>query len=296
MTAHLVLNRVLQRWSHGQKTRARWLNKHRGYGTKAYKSDGILFPLAALTPAETKEYYQHYQRCVLLYGMQGKLSGKFRIKTHLIFPWMDSLMRHSKILDLVEQILGPDILVWESTYFVKNGNDPAFVSWHQDSTYWGLSNPEVVTAWVALTPSNKENGCMQVIPGSHKLEQIPHRDTFHPENILTRGQEVMVEVDQSKAVDVTLNAGEFSLHHVRLVHASPPNSSPNPRIGIAIRYIPTWLKPISAPDWASLVRGNDNYGHFSLEEPPLSEMDAKAVSMHEAVVNRRGDILGGRFA
>ena len=123
--------------------------------------------------------------------------------------------------------------------------DPAFVSWHQDSTYWGLSTPDVVTAWVAFTPATEANGAMEYIPGSHKLDQIPHRDTFAKHNLLTRGQEVMVEVDHSRRRIITLRPGEMSLHHVRLVHGSPPSPSNDRRIGFAIRYIPTTVAQLA---------------------------------------------------
>ena len=139
---------------------------------------------------------------------------------------------------------------------------PAFVSWHQDSTYWGLSSPDVVTAWVALTESNQANGAMEVIPGTHLMDQVPHRDTFDNNNLLSRGQEVAVEVDASKAVRLDLRPGEMSLHHVRLVHGSPPNPSDDRRIGFAIRYIPTSVRQIHGEDAATLVRGVGRVQHL----------------------------------
>src|SRR5205085_12125410 len=154
---------------------------------------------------------------------------------HLLFPFLAGLVRHPRLLDAVEDVLGPDILCWNSNFFIKEAANPAFVSWHQDSTYWGLSEPDVVTAWVALTPSNAANGAMAVIPGSHQLDQAPHRDTFDRHNLLTRGQEIAVEVDDSKAALLCLEPGEMSLHHVRLVHGSAPNPSGDRRIGFENR-------------------------------------------------------------
>ena len=140
-------------------------------------------------------------------------------------------MRHSSILDAVEDLHGPDLLCWTTNFFIKEAADPAFVSWHQDSTYWGLSEPDVATAWVAFTPATEANGAMEYIPGSHKLDQIPHRDTFAKHNLLTRGQEVMVEVDHSQRRIITLRPGEMSLRHVRRVRGSPPNPSNDRHIG-----------------------------------------------------------------
>ena len=139
----------------------------------------------------------------------------------------------SAILDAVEDVIGPDILCWGSSFFIKEPRDPGFVSWHQDSTYWGLDPADIVTAWVALSDSTAANGAMRVIPDTQRLEQIAHRDTFAAENLLTRGQEIVVEVDESKAVMLALQPGEMSLHHVRLIHGSDPN--PSATAGSALR-------------------------------------------------------------
>jgi len=165
------------------------------------------------------------------------------------------------------------------------------VSWHQDSTYWGLDKPDVVTAWVALTPSNTSNGAMGFIPGTHTSDQIPHRDTFAKNNLLTRGQEVAVDVDERKAVTIELEPGEISLHHVRLVHGSPANPSNDRRIGFAIRYIPTSVAQVAGRDSASLVRGTDRFHHFDLEPRPSQEMDPAFVKLHKEIAERSAQIL-----
>ena len=108
----------------------------------------------------------------------GALKGSMRHKSHLLFTWLDGLIRHPAILDAVEGVIGPDILCWSSTFFIKEARDPGFVSWHQDSTYWGLDPADIVTAWVALSESTAENGAMRVIPDTQKLDQVAHRDTF----------------------------------------------------------------------------------------------------------------------
>ncbi|MBV9783625.1 MAG: phytanoyl-CoA dioxygenase family protein, partial [Acidisphaera sp.] len=120
--------------------------------------------------------------------------GPLRNKSHLVFTWADQVIRHPGILDAVESVIGPNILCWGSSFFIKNAHDPSFVSWHQDSTYWGLEPPDIVTAWVAISESVVANGAMRVIPGTHKLDQVSHRDTFAENNLLSRGQEVAVEV------------------------------------------------------------------------------------------------------
>ena len=196
------------------------------------------------------------------------------------------------MLDAVEQVIGPNILVWGSSFFIKEPRNPSFVSWHQDSTYWGLEPPDIVTAWVALSESIHENGAMRVIPGSHKLDQAPHRDTFAADNLLSRGQEIMVEVDESKAVELPLQPGEMSLHHVRLIHGSEANPSAKRRIGFAIRYVPTYVRQaVGMRDSATLVRGVDNYRHFEPERRPEFDMAPAAQAHHAEVMARINQVL-----
>jgi ectoine hydroxylase-related dioxygenase (phytanoyl-CoA dioxygenase family) len=214
-----------------------------------------------------------------------------RHKSHLLFAWLAELVRCRSILDAIEDLHGPDLLCWTTNFFIKEAADPAFVSWHQDSTYWGLSTPDVVTAWVAFTPATEANGAMEYIPGSHKLDQIPHRDTFAKHNLLTRGQEVMVEVDHSQRRIITLRPGEMSLHHVRLVHGSPPNPSNDRRIGFAIRYIPTSVAQLAGEDSATLVRGEDRHHHFMPEPQPIRDLDPDFVALHRIITERNARIL-----
>jgi non-heme Fe2+,alpha-ketoglutarate-dependent halogenase len=247
-----------------------------------YRRDGFYFPHRVLSPEEAVGYRARLEAIERERG--GPLGGELRHKGHLLFTWLDALIRHPCILDAVEDLLGPNLLCWSSSFFIKEARDPAFVSWHQDSTYWGLSEPDVVTAWVAL-------GAMRMVPGTH-TEQVAHRDTFARDNLLSRGQEIMVEVDEARAVDVVLRPGEMSLHHVRMFHGSPPNRSADRRIGYAIRYIPTHVRQIAgARDTATLVRGVDAYHHFDPEEPPAADLDPAARAQHAAIMKRQGELL-----
>lgn len=221
----------------------------------------------------------------------GPLKGSLRHKSHLLFGWLNDLVRQDTILDAVEDLYGPNLLCWSSNFFIKEANDPGYVSWHQDSTYWGLSKPDVVTAWVALSESDKSNGAMEVIPGTHTLDQLPHNDTFAKNNALTRGQEIAVEVDQTKAVAIELQPGEMSLHHVRIIHGSPPNSSSKRRIGFAIRYIPTYVQQLEGDDSATLVRGVDNFHTFEHEPRPTRDFEPAFVALHKEITARNANIL-----
>ena len=254
-----------------------------------YRDTGYLAPIPVLSTAEAADLrhrLEHFE------AGAGRLAGKLRQKSHLLFTWLNDLIRHEKILNAVEDVIGPDILCWGSSFFIKEARNPSFVSWHQDSTYWGLDPADVLTAWIAFSDSTPENGAMRVMPGTHKLSQIPHNDTFEPENLLSRGQEIMVDVDEAQADTLTLKAGEMSLHHVRLIHGSDPNPSDHRRIGFAIRYIPTYVRQIAGQhDWATLVRGEDRFGHFELEQRPDRDMSDTAQAYHAAVVGGHAKIL-----
>ena len=251
--------------------------------------DGCLFPIRVMSEADALEIRRRLEAFEAKTG--GPLKGDLRHKSHLLFSWLGDLVRHETIVDAIEDLYGPNLFCWTTNFFIKEAHNPAFVSWHQDSTYWGLDKPDVVTAWIALTPSNRANGAMGFIPGTHKGDQIPHRDTFAQNNLLTRGQEVAVEVDETQAVTIELEPGEMSLHHVRLVHGSPPNPSNDRRIGFAIRYIPTTVAQVAGDDSATLVRGEDRHHHFEHEPRPTSDMDPAFVALHRQITERNAQIL-----
>ncbi len=254
-----------------------------------YERDGYCFPLDILTPAEAADCRARLEAHEHRTG--GPLKGHMRHKSHLLFPWLNELVRHPRIVDAAESVLGPDLLCWSSSFFIKEPDNTAFVSWHQDATYWGLSSPDVTTVWLAFTPANRVNGCMAFIPGTQHT-QVTHQDTFAEANLLTRGQEIAVDVDESQAVYVELQPGQASLHHVMLFHGSAPNHSADRRIGYAIRYIPTHVQQIAGERGsATLVRGVDRYGHFELEPPPADDLAPDAVALHAAVTGRQAAVL-----
>ena len=255
----------------------------------AFHRDGCVFPIRVMSKADAAALRARLETFERDTG--GPLKGALRHKSHLLFTWLGDLVRNTKILDAIEDLYGPNLFCWTTNFFIKEANNPAFVSWHQDSTYWGLDKPDVVTAWVALTPSNKANGAMGFIPGTHTSDQIPHRDTFAKNNLLTRGQEVAVDVDESKAITIELEPGEMSLHHVRLVHGSPPNPSNDRRIGFAIRYIPTSVAQVAGDDSATLVRGVDTFHHFEHEPRPTRDMDPAFLELHRKIAERNAQIL-----
>lgn len=217
----------------------------------------------------------------------GPLRSNMRHQVHVLFTWANELVRNARILDAVEQVIGPDILCWLTNFFIKEPGDGGFVSWHQDATYWGLEpHDRIITAWLALSDAPVESGAMKFLAGSHRGGQLAHSDTFHEKNLLSRGQEITASVDESRAADVALKAGEFSLHHVLLAHGSHPNVSDTRRIGLAIRYIPPSVRQTKIRDAAMLVRGVDTYGHFDLMPDPVSDFDAAARAVHADAAER----------
>jgi non-heme Fe2+,alpha-ketoglutarate-dependent halogenase len=249
-----------------------------------YKRDGYYFPVPVMAAAEARSYRDKLEAHERATG--GPVASNMRHKVHLLFTWANELIRHPKILDAVEDVIGPDILCWSTTFFIKEANSPSFVSWHQDATYWGLSTSDVITAWVALGDAPVESGAMRFWAGSHLKNQLEHKDTFDKDNLLSRGQEIAVDVPQGEGVDVPLKAGEMSLHHVLLAHASGPNTTNDRRIGFAVRYIPPHVKQLKVRDRAMLVRGRDTHGNFDPEPEPKADLDAAAIAAHNDSVER----------
>lgn len=256
-----------------------------------YHHNGYLSPFNILNAAEVNYCLQSFETIETQFG--GAMNThELRHKPHLIMGWADRLVHNPKILDLVEDLIGPDILCWESALFIKPSQSESYISWHQDLTYWGLDDSDILTVWVALTPSIKESSCVRVIPGSHLGKVVPHKDTFAPKNMLTRGQTIAVDFDETKAVGLELQPGQISLHHVKLFHCSGANHSLNRRIGLAIRYMPTSVsQKLGNGDSATLVRGEDRYGNFELEKRPNGEFDTNALSYRKRLFEQRMNIV-----
>ena len=255
-----------------------------------YRNEGYHFPVPVLDASEVAHYRGRLEAYEAKSG--APLGGAERNKAHLVFQWVDELMRHDGILDLAEDLIGPDILCWNTLFWIKEAHSPSFVSWHQDIRYWGLDTSELLTVWVALSPASESSGCMRVLPGSHNKDVLPHRDEYHEDNLLTRGQSIAIDVDEAEAVSMALAPGEASLHNVQLAHASGPNTTDERRIGLAINYIPTSARQtVGEWDCAALVRGTDRYGHFEPTPQPLHDFDEAAVAFHKRATDNLREIL-----
>ena len=253
-----------------------------------YRKQGYAFPIRVLSPERAAALRVRLEAAEAANG--GPFTGAMNQKPHLLFTWLDQLVRDDALLDAVESVIGPNILCWAAAFFNKDAATEDFVSWHQDLTYWGLDPADVVTAWVALSPATPASGCMRFLPGSHHQDVVAHTETFAERNLLSRGQEVEVAVDEAQTVDVILQSGEMSLHHVKLIHGSGPNLSSDRRIGFAIRNLPTHVRQLVGDDSALLVRGADDFHHFQAETPPAADLDEAALAQHTAVAFHRSQM------
>ena len=236
-----------------------------------YRMHGYYHPLTILSDAEVAHYRTKLEAVERAQGQP--IVGPQRSKSHLLYTWVDELIGHSRILDAVEDLIGPDILCWNTVWWIKEAGSDTYVSWHQDRLYVGLDTDDFVTAWLALSPATVASGCMRILPGSHREALLPHLDKFKENNLLSRGQEIAVPVDEARAVPMELAPGQISLHNVGLAHASAPNRSDERRIGLSLHYIPTAARQL-AMDWdtATRVRGDDRTHHFTLMPLSLKPM------------------------
>jgi non-haem Fe2+, alpha-ketoglutarate-dependent halogenase len=254
----------------------------------SFHYNGFLFPIAALTPAEIATCLAGLQRLEAEVGSPvADADVKWRSHAYAHSPWFNDLVRHPRILDAIEDVIGPDIVVWTSTFFIKEPHSPTFAAWHQDGTYFGLQPKAQVCAWVALTDASAEAGCMEMLSSRGAPRQRHHAALGLANSINRAGQTIMEPLDDATPVAMALRAGEFSLHHELAVHRSAPNNASHRRVGIGLNYIPTHVRvdsPVRLK--AMLVRGEDRYGHFDLIDPPGAERDAAALAVHQAVSDR----------
>ena len=257
-----------------------------------FQRDGYAFPIQAMAAADALACRAHFEALGERIAAH-RLGNKGQVNlAHIVFPFVADIARLPAVLDAVEAVLGPDILLWDSTFFTKEPGTPSYVSWHQDLRYWGLSGDAEVTVWVALGPAREEHGCMRFIPGSHRQGLLAHRDTFAADNFLTRGQEAEAAIDEESAVMVELEPGQASLHHGHLLHASGPNRSGQRRVGLAINYIAPAMRQTEASEgFVVPVRGRDRYRHFRHVPLPEGDLSAAAMAWHRRILAVQNEAL-----
>ena len=246
------------------------------YLARRYHEDGFISGVEILTEACALEHRQILENAE---KRVGSLHYKTKIHTLLRSPY--ELATLPAVLDIVEGLIGPDILLFNTTYIVKEPQTSAHVSWHQDLTYWGLSDDAQVTLWLALSPATRASGCMRMVPGSHRRGRVEHQITADADNVLLQGQTI-TGIDDSSAVYCPLKPGQASFHHGWTMHASTPNQSNDRRIGLNVQYIAPHVRQTKHEmDSAILVRGTDEYQHFKKDELASTDLDPVAVARHE---------------
>ena len=247
-----------------------------------YKANGFLGPVDLLSAEECLEVRRHVEEVEARLG--GQIQKRCQIKAHLPFPFLCDLVSHPRLLDAVEDLIGPDILCWGSSFFQKEASDKTFVSWHQDSTYYGLEPPDTLTAWVAISEASMAAGCMRFIPGSQNKGIYSHEELKTQDNLLSRGQTVK-GIDEAKAVHVPLKAGQFSFHKEDCLHASHPNTTDDRRIGLSIHFVAPTVKETNFPGAsAMLLRGKDVHGHWKQDLRPKVDFDPACMAELDRVL------------
>ncbi len=250
--------------------------------SKRFDRDGFVSPIRLITEREAAGHRAKFEAVESQHGSQ-----HYKSKMHTLLDFTADLATHPKVLDTVEQLLGPDILLFDVTYIVKEPHSASYVSWHQDLTYWGLANDKQVSMWLALSPATEVSGCMRMVSGSHKQGKLDHEDIDDESNVLFRGQSVS-GVTEEQAVMCPLQPGEASFHHGWTLHASMPNRSDERRIGFNVQYIhPSARQTLHDLDTATLVRGEDSFGHYTPDIFATDVMTPKAIATHAALEKLR---------
>tara|TARA_R110001592_G_scaffold169679_3_gene406299 strand:- start:2365 stop:3222 length:858 start_codon:yes stop_codon:yes gene_type:complete len=256
-----------------------------------FHRDGYLFPVPMLSADETAAALADLARYEAWLGAPlPETERKWRTMPFAHLPWFNKLVRDPRVLDVVEDLIGPDILVWTSTFWIKEPRSPHVAAWHQDNAYFGLDPSVEVCAWLALTDADSKAGCMNVIPWRGEAPRVLHHAPAQVDVSINRGTQSVVEpFDETAKVAMELKAGSFSVHHGLCMHASGPNGADYRRIGLGFNYIPAHVRTTgTVRSAAMLVRGEDRWGHFDLIEPPDGECSPEALALHDDIVGRYG--------
>ncbi len=262
-----------------------------------YWEDGYLHPIRVIPEDETanlRAEFESIEEEWLDKGLPQPLNTYKRLNSHVVMPLVANTARDNRITDIVQGILGPDVMIFSSEFFIKEPRTKHIVSMHQDLTYWGLGAIDgLVTAWLALSPATTESGCMDFVRASHKNEILPHNDTYSEDNLLSRGQEVEVDVAPQDKVAIELRPGEMSLHHGLTIHGSGPNASDGRRIGLVTRFIRPDMAAQEGAEmsYAMLACGTDNYGNFRDTPAPNVNFSAEGVALHEEIRKLQADVM-----
>ena len=249
-----------------------------------YNRDGYLSSVRIVSEESAAAGRRNMERIET--GLGGRIAGIHRSKFYLRYRWAYELATTPRMLDIAEDLLGPDILLYYSNCWFKNGGDEGYVTWHQDITYFGHEPHDVLTFWIALTPATENSGCMQVLPGTQREGVLPlATPELNDRNMLPSGQLVDFDTASIEPVSMPLAPGEASIHHVCTIHGSLPNMSDDRRMGVTFCYhAPHIRQRGERRTSALLVRGEDRYGYYDLESPPDDDAGPAAIASREHAV------------
>lgn len=253
-----------------------------------YWRDGFLFPCPAIAEEDAlaaRAEIEAIEAKWLDNGLPLPLANYKRVNAHVVMPMVARIAKHPAVLDVIEGVLGPDIMIFSGEFFIKEPQTRHIVSMHQDLTYWGLGAIDgLVTAWIPLSPATPQSGCMDFVAGSHKNAILEHEDTFDKDNLLSRGQEVKVDVTDDDKTAIEIHPGQMSLHHGLTIHGSGPNQSDDRRIALVIRYIrPDMSQQVGEKDYAMLARGTDTHGNFIHVPEPKADFAPDALALYDEI-------------
>ena len=263
---------------------------------ESYWENGFLCPIPAISAQQCEDWRAELEAIEsnwLDNGLPRALNVYKRVNAHLVMPLAYEIAAHSAILDVVEGILGPDVLLYSTEFLIKEPHTKHVVTMHQDLAYWGLGEIDgILTAWLALTPATPQSGCMDFVKGSHKSPIIPHEDSFDELNLLSRGQEIKVNVAEEDKSSGALATGEMSLHHGLMIHGSGANTSDDRRIGVVMRFLsPHVKKPNNAPDYGVAMRGNCDTGNFTLCHAPKGLFNPEDLLIYEEIRTEQAKVM-----
>ncbi|MEM8653231.1 MAG: phytanoyl-CoA dioxygenase family protein [Pseudomonadota bacterium] len=264
--------------------------------TDQYWRNGFLFPLPALSieaATSARAELEAIEAQYLSADLPRPLNTYKRVNAHVVMPMAARIALDPHVLDVIECILGPDILIYSTEFFIKEPDTTQIVSMHQDLTYWGLGAIDgLVTAWIALSPATPASGCMDFVAGSHKNAILPHEDSFDPNNLLSRGQEVKVDVAPEDRTAIEIHPGQMSLHHGLTIHGSGPNTTADRRIACVVRYIrPDMTQEVGTQDYAMPARGTDAYGNFIHVPVPTANFAPEALALYDEIRAAQAQVM-----
>ena len=254
-----------------------------------FEQKGFVFGINVLPVARTEYYSEKYKLFIDTYQSHPNFSEWTYYRTELVLKWVADLASEESLLDIVEELIGPDILLWNAFLPAKPPRSKAYFGWHQDATYWPVTpTDQILSVWIALSAVTQPCGGMQMVQGSHLIGRLPHETTYDDSSMLKRGQQIMTTVNEDEIVDIDLKPGQASIHHTLTLHRSGPNCSDDWRLGVGLNYVSSQVGPLPGYDDSAMpLRGNVEKSRFTFNQPPKSDLDSMALKDFDAALQRQ---------